>query len=77
MTKKRKLLLIALSILLIGFLIPENMSIPAAGATKSSWNKDSFSYYPWGKCGTHKGIDIFAHHTCTARLLQLFLIYRE
>jgi len=60
MSKKRKLLLIALSILIIGYLIPENMSIPVAGATKNSWNKESFWYYPWGKSGTHKGIDIFA-----------------
>lgn len=60
MTKKRKFLLIALSILIIGFFIPENMSIPVDGASKSSWNKDSFWYYPWGKSGTHKGIDIFA-----------------
>lgn len=60
MSKKRKLFLLALSILTIGYLIPENMSIPVADATKGSWNKDSFWYYPWGKSGTHKGIDIFA-----------------
>lgn len=36
------------------------MIIPVKGATKNSWNKNSFWYYPWGKSGTHKGIDIFA-----------------
>lgn len=60
MTRKRKILLFFLCVLLIGYLIPENMSIPVAGATKSSWNERSFWYYPWGRSGTHKGIDIFA-----------------
>jgi murein DD-endopeptidase MepM/ murein hydrolase activator NlpD len=60
MTRKRKLGLAILFILVIGYLLPENMSIPVSGADKSSWNKDSFWYYPWGKSGTHKGLDIFA-----------------
>ncbi|HEY0029641.1 MAG TPA: M23 family metallopeptidase [Bacteroidia bacterium] len=60
MTKKRKALFFIFCIVLTGFLIPEHMCIPVSGATKSSWNNDSFWYYPWGKSGTHKGIDIFA-----------------
>ncbi|MCW3102676.1 MAG: peptidase [Bacteroidetes bacterium] len=60
MSRKRKLLIALLLLLLTGFLIPNNMQIPVAGATKNSWNPQSFWYYPWGKSGTHKGIDIFA-----------------
>ena len=60
MTKKRKLFLLIISIFLFGLLIPEHMCIPVTGATKNSWNKDSFWYYPWGRSGTHKGIDVFA-----------------
>ncbi|MBX9852059.1 MAG: M23 family metallopeptidase [Cytophagaceae bacterium] len=36
------------------------MSVPVKGATRNSWNKDSFWFYPWGKSVVHKGIDIFA-----------------
>ncbi|MBA3970666.1 MAG: M23 family metallopeptidase [Bacteroidetes bacterium] len=60
MTRKRKIFLLLFSIFLIGLILPENMSIPVSGATKNSWNKNTFWYYPWGKSGTHKGIDIFA-----------------
>ncbi len=57
---KKKIFYFTLSLVLIGFIIPNNMQIPVAGATKNSWNPASFWYYPWGKSGTHKGIDIFA-----------------
>jgi peptidoglycan LD-endopeptidase LytH len=60
MSRKKKVLIFFLVLLLIGFIIPNNMQIPVAGATTSSWNPVSFWYYPWGKSGTHKGIDIFA-----------------
>ncbi|MGZ8196703.1 MAG: M23 family metallopeptidase, partial [Methylosarcina sp.] len=46
-------------ILIAGFIAPERIQIPVAGATKSDWNKDSFWYEPWGASGVHKGIDIF------------------
>jgi len=58
--KKRIFLYTLLGIIIIGYLLPNNMIIPVKGATKSSWNKKSFWCYPWGKSGTHKGIDIFA-----------------
>ncbi len=45
---------------LIGLIIPQNMRMPVQGATSNDYNKNSFWYYPWGKSGTHKGIDIFA-----------------
>ena len=46
--------------LIIGFLIPQNLKMPVKGATKSDYNSKSFWFYPWGKSVTHKGIDIFA-----------------
>lgn len=51
---------VPLLVLFIGFLLPQNMIIPVAGATTNSWAKDSFWAYPWGSSITHKGIDIFA-----------------
>jgi len=56
----RKTTLFLLVILIIGFLLPQNFSMPVEGATQSDYNKDTFWYYPWGKSGTHKGVDIFA-----------------
>lgn len=46
--------------LIIGFLIPQNLKMPVKGVTKSDYNSKSFWFYPWGKSVTHKGIDIFA-----------------
>ncbi|MDI9311480.1 MAG: M23 family metallopeptidase [Limnohabitans sp.] len=51
---------ILLSIFTIGFLIPENFTMPVQGANSKSYNPESFWYYPWGQSGTHKGVDIFA-----------------
>ncbi|MBM9501352.1 M23 family metallopeptidase [Leptospira sp. 201903071] len=34
--------------------------MPVQAATISSYNKQSFWFYPWGRSGTHKGVDIFA-----------------
>lgn len=42
------------------FLTPASHKIPVAGATAADWNPASFWYHPWGRSGTHKGIDIFA-----------------
>lgn len=44
----------------IGYWLPESHVIPVAGASPADWNPKSFWYYPWGRSGTHKGIDIFA-----------------
>jgi peptidoglycan LD-endopeptidase LytH len=61
---KRKLIYIFLgfSILLLLFIymFPCKGVIPVKNATQSSWNSQSFWFYPWGKSVTHKGIDIFA-----------------
>ena len=48
------------SIIAIGFLIPQNLEMPVKGASESDYHKDSFWFYPWGKSGTHKGVDVFA-----------------
>lgn len=67
MTRKRKIRrlfiwLVAsfLLLLIIGLLIPQAFVMPVKGATKGDYNQESFWYYPWGKSGTHKGVDIFA-----------------
>ena len=44
----------------LGGLLPETPTIPVQGATTRDWHPQSFWYYPWGRSGTHKGIDIFA-----------------
>lgn len=34
--------------------------MPVAGADRGDFNPESFWYYPWGRSGVHKGIDVFA-----------------
>jgi len=51
--------LAGLLILTAGFLLPERLVIPVAGATSADWNHETFWYEPWGVSGVHKGIDIF------------------
>ena len=58
---KRRLLQFGFLLLLgAGLIIPQNLSNPVNKATRSSFNAKSFWFYPWGKSGTHKGVDIFA-----------------
>ena len=38
------------------------LHIPVLSARNYSWDKKSFWFFPWGKSGVHKGIDIFAPH---------------
>ncbi|MEO9893075.1 M23 family metallopeptidase [Aurantibacter sp.] len=56
----RKWFWVPLLILLVGFLLPQNMIIPVKDATVKSWDEKSFWAYPWGTSITHKGIDVFA-----------------
>ena len=59
--QRLKSLLVVLGlVLLIGFAIPAQPSIPVDGATHLDWNKETFWHHPWGASGVHKGIDIFA-----------------
>ena len=55
----KKLSIIIAIMLLLGFIIPQNAVIPVENATTSDWNPYSYWYFPWGKSGVHKGIDIF------------------
>jgi peptidoglycan LD-endopeptidase LytH len=52
---------------LIGFLLPQNLINPVENANQSSYNPESFWYYPWGRSGTHKGVDIFAKDGTSVR----------
>lgn len=56
----RWFLLILVLIIIIGYCLPQRFAMPVKGASKSSYDQRSFWYYPWGKSGTHKGVDIFA-----------------
>lgn len=60
MKTRKKILLGFLAILIMGFLIPQNLEMPVQGASKSDYNSKSFWFYPWGRSVTHKGVDIFA-----------------
>jgi len=55
----KKLFLFILAIILIGYLIPNNISSPIAQNDIEKIDPESFWYYPWGESGVHKGIDIF------------------
>jgi len=63
----KSLFLLAILIFLIGFLPKESRVMPVDGATVVDWNPKSFWYYPWGRSGVHKGIDIFAPIGTTVR----------
>jgi peptidoglycan LD-endopeptidase LytH len=57
---KRKILVVLLLVIAAGIVMPQEFSMPVEGASRTSYNPKSFWYYPWGKSGTHKGVDIFA-----------------
>ncbi|EDM44110.1 hypothetical protein SCB49_10982 [unidentified eubacterium SCB49] len=63
--KGKKIFVGTLVILILGFLIPENLKMPVEGASKSDYNTNSFWFYPWGQSGTHKGVDVFARKGTT------------
>ncbi len=57
---KRKFLLVFLVIIIAGYLIPENFVFPVHKGGKKDYKQNSYWYFPWGRSGTHKGVDIFA-----------------
>lgn len=63
----KKIFLWLLVIIALGLFLPQKFSMPVDGASKSSYNSQSFWFYPWGKSGTHKGVDIFAKTGTTVR----------
>jgi peptidoglycan LD-endopeptidase LytH len=52
--------LISFATILIGYLIPNNVSSPIAKNDIDKIDPNSFWYYPWGESGVHKGIDMFS-----------------
>ena len=60
-------LLFCLVIFMLGFLPEEHRIMPVQGASAKDWNPKSFWYYPWGRSGVHRGIDIFAKHDTPVR----------
>lgn len=55
----RKWAFIPMLVIVLGYLLPQNMVIPVQGASTADWDDHSFWAYPWGSSITHKGIDIF------------------
>jgi murein DD-endopeptidase MepM/ murein hydrolase activator NlpD len=51
--------LVLIGIIIIGYLIPGDISSPIVLKNISKIDAESFWYYPWGNNGVHKGIDIF------------------
>lgn len=56
----KRFLLLLLVVIIIGLLLPDNTQMPVEGATNADFNRNTFWFYPWGKSGVHKGVDIFA-----------------
>jgi len=57
---KKRTLFIFTCVLALGLLLPVRGVVPVQNATNKDWNPYSYWYFPWGKSGVHKGIDIFA-----------------
>jgi len=53
-------IILACLVYVMGFFLLETVIVPVKGASKSDWNPKAFGFFPWGKSGVHKGIDIFA-----------------
>ena len=49
-----------IGLIAVGSFLPQKFTNPVEGADQNSYHPKSFWYYPWGKSGTHKGVDIFA-----------------
>lgn len=65
-TLRKKLIGLGFLIALVsGLIIPQNFDNPVDNADKNSYNSKSYWFYPWGKSGTHKGVDIFAKEGTT------------
>lgn len=71
----KKTILFIFLFFLIGFCIPEKFSMPVEGATQKDYRQDSFWYFPWGKSGVHKGVDIFAKAGTNVRASTGGIVY--
>lgn len=61
----KRICLVLLAILIIGFLLPQNLQMPVDGANDHSYNPKTFWYEGWGTSVVHKGIDVFAKRGTT------------
>lgn len=59
-SRRTRVMAALLLFLLLPCLWPESGRMPVQGASRDDFNAESFWYYPWGKSGVHKGIDVFA-----------------
>ena len=57
----KRVLLLTVSVIMIGMIIPQNLKMPVEGGNNNSYNHESFWYGGWGSSVVHKGVDIFAH----------------
>jgi murein DD-endopeptidase MepM/ murein hydrolase activator NlpD len=59
-TRFAKIRLLVFGMFAASFLMPQVLSIPVKDADAGDYHPESFWYFPWGKSGVHKGVDIFA-----------------
>lgn len=61
MRKSIKIVMLGIVIIAIaGFVVPQDLRMPVAGANANSYNHETFWYEGWGSSVVHKGVDIFA-----------------
>ncbi len=61
MRKSIKIVMLGILIIAIaGFVVPQDLRMPVAGANANSYNHETFWYEGWGSSVVHKGVDIFA-----------------
>lgn len=77
MNKKPLLLLLALTIFMIGYWIPEDRHVPVEGARPYDWNPAAYGY-KIGGINAQKGINIFANRgTPVVATTSGLVLYRE
>lgn len=61
MRKSIKIVMLGILIIaIVGFVVPQDLRMPVAGANANSYNHETFWYEGWGSSVVHKGVDIFA-----------------
>lgn len=61
MRKSIKIIMLGIVIIAIaGFVVPQDLRMPVAGANANSYNHETFWHEGWGSSVVHKGVDIFA-----------------
>lgn len=77
MSKKPLLLLLALTLFMMGYWIPEDRHVPVEGAKPYDWNPQAFGYKAGGS-DVQKGINIFARKgTPVEATTSGWVIYRQ